>query len=769
MSTSFLFTQCLQNDFVEVIGPHTPAPNMLHIGNQEALRLLGENPAEGPVAQCMQWAYRQADEHLRIVHIRDWHDQDDPQQQQHLQQFDVHCLAGTRGAEFAFVELDHHAKEIAIIDSTSLNDFLETPLPALLAPYRQHKLKFGIIGVWTDAKVSFLAYELRTRFPDAGIAVCSALTASNSRTKHFIALEQLQILLDVQVFHTVGGFTEFLGGTDAVAPTGRFSSHIEVSVDQPINHEDRRLLQYLFRHSKKVEARQLDGGFSGNVVLGTKSVDSFGHSEVPHVVKIGPRELIGKERTAFERIESVLGNNAPRVADFGDLGSRGAIKYRYASMNGTRATTFQKVYGSGCSLRKLRSTLKAVFSEQLGRFYLAGQAQKCDLLAYYAFDSARGATVRAAVANLGVREEAGGYRLSSSLAVPDLCQFYERDLALLQDRTPDYVPFSYVHGDLNGANILIDDHENVWLIDFFHTHYGHALKDLVKLENDLLYIFTPVTSEAELDAAVSISDILLAIEDLAAPLPDAASIAFAFPQFRRCYETVCLLHSFYASIIRTERDPLQYFIALLRYAVHTLSFEESNDWQKRWALYTAAQCAQKIVAHDKRNRTLRIDWLPQQYTEPGRLGLTILPGRRDKGRDLADDIAALQAAGASHVVTLATAQELVDYGVSELSDAYARAGLQWYHLPILDQKVPDFRDMNRLLGWLAGELAGGARVVVHCVGGLGRAGTVAACYLKKRHCPAGEALAIVRQSRSSRAVETQLQEEFVTGFTGEGP
>jgi hypothetical protein len=66
----------------------------------------------------------------------------------------------------------------------------------------------------------------------------------------------------------------------------------------------------------------VDGGFSGNVVLRAKSIDSIGHNQVPTVIKIGPRDLIAKERTSFERIEEVLGNNAPRIVDFAELGER---------------------------------------------------------------------------------------------------------------------------------------------------------------------------------------------------------------------------------------------------------------------------------------------------------------------------------------------------------------------------------------------------------------------------------------------------------------
>ena len=66
--------------------------------------------------------------------------------------------------------------------------------------------------------MTFLAYELRARHPDARIGVCAALTAGSSRAQHFAALDQLQRLLGVEVFASVAGFVRFLGGDDTELP-----------------------------------------------------------------------------------------------------------------------------------------------------------------------------------------------------------------------------------------------------------------------------------------------------------------------------------------------------------------------------------------------------------------------------------------------------------------------------------------------------------------------------------------------------------------------
>ena len=51
------------------------------------------------------------------------------------------------------------------------------------------------------------------------------------------------------------------------------------------------------------------------------------------------------------------------------------------------------------------------------------------------------------------------------LELPNVCGFYENFLTDPALPASDYHFVSYVYGDLNAANILVDGHDNVWVID----------------------------------------------------------------------------------------------------------------------------------------------------------------------------------------------------------------------------------------------------------------------------------------------------------------
>jgi ADP-ribosyl-[dinitrogen reductase] hydrolase len=135
-------------------------------------------------------------------------------------------------------------------------------------------------------------------------------------------------------------------------------------------------------------------------------------------------------------------------------------------------------------------------------------------------------------------------------------------------------------------------------------------------------------------------------------------------------------------------------------------------------------------------------------------------------RDLNLDLDAIQNWGAGAVVTLVEPKELVFLRVGRLGEEVLRRGMLWFHLPIADVSTPDERFERQ---WeVAGDeirtlLRNGSDVLVHCRGGLGRAGMIGARLLIELGM---EPTTAIRQVRAVRpgAIETPEQEEYVLGL-----
>jgi ADP-ribosyl-[dinitrogen reductase] hydrolase len=154
----------------------------------------------------------------------------------------------------------------------------------------------------------------------------------------------------------------------------------------------------------------------------------------------------------------------------------------------------------------------------------------------------------------------------------------------------------------------------------------------------------------------------------------------------------------------------------------------------------------------------------------GNVGITFCPGKKDDNaqtgawdRDLGTDLDAIQAWGASAVVTLIEHHELHSLRVETVGDEVARRGMAWFHMPIPDVSTPDERfesDWSRRGAELVAMLDRGLNVLVHCKGGLGRAGTIGARLLVETGTPAEDAITRVRDERRN-AIETLAQERYV--------
>eukprot|EP01065_Artemidia_motanka_P009054 TRINITY_DN14619_c0_g1_i2.p1 TRINITY_DN14619_c0_g1~~TRINITY_DN14619_c0_g1_i2.p1 ORF type:complete len:398 (+),score=65.31 TRINITY_DN14619_c0_g1_i2:63-1256(+) len=142
---------------------------------------------------------------------------------------------------------------------------------------------------------------------------------------------------------------------------------------------------------------------------------------------------------------------------------------------------------------------------------------------------------------------------------------------------------------------------------------------------------------------------------------------------------------------------------------------------------------------------------------------------KEHRRDLAADIASLRERGTTVIWCLLNDSELRTLGVPPklYEQVAAKHGITLRRYPLVEMTPPasvqefDGACMDPLYQTVFED---GGHVVVHCRGGVGRAGLVAACLLLRAglvetHGPA--AVAAVRKLRDPRAVESQTQRAFV--------
>jgi len=164
------------------------------------------------------------------------------------------------------------------------------------------------------------------------------------------------------------------------------------------------------------------------------------------------------------------------------------------------------------------------------------------------------------------------------------------------------------------------------------------------------------------------------------------------------------------------------------------------------------------------------------YVQPkdikGKIFLTCFPGRNRGNISFKEDIFLeelniFSSQNSSTIVTLVEDKE-----IEKLCDkkSFVRKiyshNLKWIHMPIVDLKAPDHKFMEK---WqttkvlLKNDLMEGKNIILHCMGGKGRSGTIVAILLIEFGEKHKEAIEIVREKRKG-AIETKEQEDFILSY-----
>lgn len=164
---------------------------------------------------------------------------------------------------------------------------------------------------------------------------------------------------------------------------------------------------------------------------------------------------------------------------------------------------------------------------------------------------------------------------------------------------------------------------------------------------------------------------------------------------------------------------------------------------------------------------LKLDEVPLGL--PGKLFVGFAPGKVQGNRwnrDMDADLDVLRDAEVTHVLCLVEDFELKMLKMADYAQKCADRGILLHRLPIKDGGVGKLDAVFTTALSMLWMLEKGESVYVHCKGGLGRAGTLAACILllENELHDDKQAIAAVRAARSPRAIENKRQEQFIADF-----
>jgi anti-anti-sigma factor len=355
------------------------------------------------------------------------------------------------------------------------------------------------------------------------------------------------------------------------------------------------IIREVYDDSGKVILKQLHGGFSAKTFQ-VASFDKAGRRMLPTVLKMGKVGIVEREERSYhEYVEKFILNNSTTIMGAHYSGEWGGVRYNFLGINGpeTKLKWLTHVYKERPT-EALIPLFDRIFKTVLKPWY--GQPR---------------------LENIRLWE-------SHSPLVPffpNLLQDAERVLGISPDQETLDCPFlgrkvlnpywflkyewpkrlsesrlwysSICHGDLNMQNILLDETDNIYIIDFSETHPRNMVSDFARLEPIFKIEMTRVGSDEDLRDKLLMEEALTSISRLTDRPP------FTYtgddPMVMKAYEMVLKMREYARMTMIFEEDPLPYWLAVLEWTLPYPSYWSVPEKMKWHAVYSSGLILEKII------------------------------------------------------------------------------------------------------------------------------------------------------------------------------
>jgi CheY-like chemotaxis protein len=309
------------------------------------------------------------------------------------------------------------------------------------------------------------------------------------------------------------------------------------------------------------------------------------------VIKFGPRRTVMREVVNYKRwVEPFAAVRCTQLRGQPVRTPRlGAIKYSFVGERAGRLIHFNDYYlQDDVPIESIQETLRYLFEECCELWYKSkrkpNEEERLPLDVWYReqlpFKERHVKELQDMVEELihGDQPLARHFRRQGrdrlettlddeSISLPDPVYFVLE--AKSSERGEDFFPapslVAITHGDLNGTNILVDGEGKAWLIDFFKTGWGPALRDLAELESVIKF---ELLQTDDLLARYALEAASLSAQSLKHPIQVEGPSRSA--ELDRAVAVIQQLRALACDVADTD-DPREYYISFLFYALKEMA------------------------------------------------------------------------------------------------------------------------------------------------------------------------------------------------------
>ena len=370
---------------------------------------------------------------------------------------------------------------------------------------------------------------------------------------------------------------------------------LEVQGEIPFPEEWQIITRRLYADARRVVLEPLHGGFSPGKPFRVTAYDKDQRRMLPTVLKIGPTALIEKEILNHQKyVQGYILNNSTTIMGQTTCGASTGMRYNFVGISGPESKLDWLTHRfRERPAEELIPLFDEIFTHILKPWY--GQP-RWEMIKPYQEHNPLGLfpmVFAAAEAEFGISAQ------EKTIACPELGLLLPNPYHFLQNEYPARQSAARLwytginHGDLNMQNILLDERDNVYIIDFSETGFRNIVSDFARLEPIFKFEMTRMGSEADMVAFLEMEQALARANSL----DEVPTLVYRGddPAVDKVYRMICRIRKYAKTVVLFESDLIPYLLAMLEWTLPIVAFVNVTPWAKKAATYSAALLVEQIM------------------------------------------------------------------------------------------------------------------------------------------------------------------------------
>ncbi len=375
---------------------------------------------------------------------------------------------------------------------------------------------------------------------------------------------------------------------------------ISLSGGDRLRDEWEVITRNLFSNASEVVLEPLHGGFTA-CTWRAIVFDGHGRRLSPMVLKIGARDNITREVSACrDYVQKFILNNSTAILGTAIQGDSAGVCYNFVGVSGPESRlVWLRDHYEKRPAEEILSLFDRIFTDILKPWY--GQP-RWELIYPYKEHNPSGELfpniLNAAQSELGLSPD------QESIACPILGVELPNPYYVLKHLYPEWNDHSMMwycgvnHGDLNMQNILLDERENIYIIDFSETRPRNIVSDFARFEPIFLFEQTRCETEADLAELLPFVRDLYSGDSIADPPP--FHYKGSDPRVAKAHAMISRLRRYADIVTLFETDMLPYWLAVLEWSLPVCCYTGLPQIRKQLALYTSAILCRRVLEKNAR-------------------------------------------------------------------------------------------------------------------------------------------------------------------------